>query len=154
MQRGRQKHIFPMLKLGARGLSSMCDGRALRDRCLKELQDFFQHLYLGIRFCGELLIAPTPHDSLDTQKHCLAQELNRRPRSSVGTAKANSRFPFPFMDSKFSSKRGPGCPNTEKGCSFFRHSATSITVGTSDGVSVLGRINSCYGNRAPCFSCS
>ena len=33
----------------------------------------------------------------------------------------DSRFFLPSMDSKFSSKRGPGCPKTERGCSNLCH---------------------------------
>ena len=44
------------------------------------------------------------------------------------------------------SKHRKGCP---KNC---RPSATSVDVGTNDCVSGVGRINSYYGNRAPCFS--
>ena len=46
-------------------------------------------------------------------------------------------------DSRFSSNRSPGCPNTEKGCSKkCRPSAISSDVGTNDGVSGVARANS------------
>ena len=42
-------------------------------------------------------------------------------------------------DSKFAQKRGPGCPNTEKGCSkSFRSSATSVDVGIPFITSSIG----------------
>ena len=39
-----------MLNLGARGLPSLWDGRALTDRCFGLLQEYGQHLYAGTRF--------------------------------------------------------------------------------------------------------